>query len=304
MAGGSTKTVVTALVANAGIAVAKFVGFLVTGSSSMLAESVHSVADSGNQGLLLIGGKRAQRDATRRHPFGYGRERYFYAFVVALVLFTLGSAFATYEGIEKITEPHEVGSLGVAIGILLLGILLEGFALRTAVVESRHAKGDASWYEFVRHSRSPELPVVLLEDIGAMFGLVIALAAVGISSATGDPVWDGIGTLTIGILLGLIAIILAFEMRSLLLGESATQTDEDAIESAIGAGDGVVGLVHLQTQHLGPDELLVAARVQFEPGLSGAALTEAIDRVEAEVRQRVPIARVIYLEPDLLERES
>src|SRR5688500_2690734 len=235
MAGGGhgTRAVVAALLANAGIAIAKFVGFIITGSASMLAESIHSAADSGNQGLLLLGGKRARRAADATHPFGYGRERYFWAFVVALVLFSLGGAFAIYEGISKIRHPHPVDSPEVAVGILVLAILLETFSFRTAVVEANHVRGDAGWWQFIRRSKNPELPVVLLEDLGALVGLVLALAAVGTTLATDDPIWDGIGTLSIGVLLTVIAIVLAIEMKSLLIGETADATVEASIRAAI-----------------------------------------------------------------------
>jgi cation diffusion facilitator family transporter len=223
--GGSTRAILAALLANLGIAIAKFVGFLFTGSSSMLAESVHSVADTGNQVLLLVGGRRAQLVATRQHPFGFGRERFFWAFVVSIVLFTLGSGFALYEGIEKLLHPHELESAGWAIAILLVAIALEGFSFRTAVREARPLKGSSSWVRFIRRSKQPELPVVLLEDSGALVGLVLALSAVGLTIATGNPRWDGVGTTCIGVLLGAIAIVLAVEMKSLLIGESATAED-------------------------------------------------------------------------------
>ncbi len=296
---GGTKAIIAALVANAGIAIAKFVGFLITGSSSMLAESVHSVADTSNQGLLLYGGKRSRRDATPEHPFGFGRERYFWSFIVAVVLFTLGSGFAIYEGIEKIRNPHVIDSLGVAVGILLLGIVLEGYSFGTAIKIGRTMKGDAGWWEFIRRSRSPEVPVVLLEDAGAMTGLVLALAGVGLSEVTGDPVWDGIGTLCIGLLLGLIAIVLAIEMKSLLIGESATVRDREAIRVAIESHDSVDSLIHMRTQHLGPDELLVAAKLDFGDTMTVEELAQAVDDVELSIRAAVPVARVIYLEPDV-----
>ena len=174
MAGGGhgTRAVIAALLANVGIAVAKFVGFVITGSASMLAESIHSVADSGNQCLLLLGGRRARREADEAHPFGYGRERYFWAFIVALVLFSLGGAFAIFEGIEKIRHPHEVESPAVAIAILLFAVALETYSFRTAIVEADKIRGDASWWQFIRRSKNPELPVVLLEDLGAEIGLL------------------------------------------------------------------------------------------------------------------------------------
>jgi cation diffusion facilitator family transporter len=299
MAGNSTRAIVAAFFANAGIAVAKFFGFFITGSSSMLAEAVHSVADSGNQGLLLLGGRLAKRAPTDAHPFGYGRERYFWSFVVALVLFSLGGAFATFEGIEKIRHPHELESLGVAVAILVLGIVLEGFSLRTAVVEATPLKGRAGWWQFIRRSRNPELPVVLLEDCGALIGLVLALSGVLLSEVTGDPVWDGIGTLCIGLLLGAIAVVLAIEMKSLLIGEGATPEDRADIVEAMEATPGVQSLIHMRTQYIGPDDLLVAAKVEFESDLDTTGLAAAVDAAEAAVRQRVPSATRIYLEPDL-----
>ena len=302
MAGGGhgTKAVIAALLANAGIAVAKFVGFLITGSASMLAESIHSVADSGNQGLLLLGGRRARRLADESHPFGYGRERYFWAFIVALVLFSLGGAFAMFEGIEKIRHPHEVEAPAVAIGILLFAVALETYSFRTAIVEANKIRGDAGWWQFIRRSKNPELPVVLLEDFGAEVGLLIALAAVSATLAFDDPIFDGIGTLSIGVLLTVIAIVLAVEMKSLLLGETASPEVQVAIRSAIDDEPAVERLIHLRTQHLGPDELLVGAKVSFDPALSVPELAGAVNRVEANVRRRVPEARVMYIEPDVV----
>lgn len=297
-AGGSTRAIVAALLANLGIAIAKFVGFLLTRASSMLAESIHSLADTGNQGLLLLGGRRALREPTDRHPFGYGRERYFWAFVVSVVLFALGSLFALFEGVEKLRHPHELASPEIAAGILAVGIVLEGFSFRTAIVEARRVKGRESWWSFVRHSRNPELPVVLLEDLGAMVGLVLALVAVGLATVTGDPAYDAYGTIVIGVLLGLISAILAIEMKSLLMGESARPRQLAEITDAILAAPEIRSLLHLQTQHLGPDELLVAGKVELTPQLSFAAVVRAIDDAEQRVRAAVPIARVIYLEPD------
>lgn len=302
MAGGGhgTNAVIAALLANMGIAVAKFVGFVITGSASMLAESIHSVADSGNQGLLLLGGKRARREADETHPFGYGRERYFWAFVVALVLFSLGGAFAMFEGVDKIRHPHEVESPAVAIGILLFAVVLETYSFRTAISEANKIRGDASWWQFIRRSKNPELPVVLLEDFGAEVGLLIALAAVTATLATGDPIYDGIGTLSIGVLLSVIAVVLATEMKSLLLGETAAPKVQETIRSAIEDEPAVERLIHLRTQHLGPEELLVGAKVAFADGLSVAGLADVINRVEASVRRSVPEARVMYVEPDVM----
>jgi cation diffusion facilitator family transporter len=290
-AGGGTRAIIAALLANLGIAVAKFVGYLVTGASSMLAEAVHSVADTANQGLLLLGGKRAARAATPEHPFGYGRDRYFYAFVVALLLFTAGAVFAVYEGLHKLAEPEPLTSPLVAVAILVVAICLEGFSFRTAMAESRPLKGTRSWWLFVRQAKAPELPVVLLEDFGALIGLALALSGVGLTVLTGDPVWDAVGTLGIGVLLGVIAIVLVVEMKSLLIGEGALPAVVGRIVTELEAGADVRRCIHLKTQYLGPEELLVAAKIAFTPGLD-------VERV-ARVRAAVPDARVIYLEPDL-----
>jgi cation diffusion facilitator family transporter len=298
--GHGTRAVVAALFANAGIALAKFGGFLVTGSAAMLAESVHSVADTGNQGLLLLGGRRARRSATAEHPFGYGRERYFWSFVVAVMLFSLGGMFAIYEGVSKIRHPHELESPEVAITILVLAILLETFSFRTAIVEANHVKDPtSSWWAFIRRSKNPELPVVLLEDLGALVGLIFALVAVSVSIATDDPLYDGIGTLGIGILLVIIASILAIEMKGLLIGESASTSDQQAIAAAIEVEPSVRRLIHLRTQHIGPDELLVGAKIELVDGLEVAEVAEVVNRVETSVRRAVPTARIMYLEPDI-----
>ncbi len=297
-AGGGTKAILAALFANAGIAAAKFVGFAITGASSMLAEAVHSVADTSNQGLLLLGQKTSKRKATENHPFGFGRDRYFYSFIVALMLFSLGSAFAFYEGIHKLQHPEPLTTPIVAVIILLVAIGLETYSFRTAIVESRKIKGDVSWWGFIRQSRTPELPVVLLEDAGALFGLVFALFGVGLAVITGDPFWDGVGTLMIGTLLGVIAIILIIEMKSLLIGEGATRKELDAISGVLVAGR-VQRLIHIRTQYIGPDEMLVAAKIALEPGLPLAEVAAEIDAAERRVREAVPAARLIYLEPDL-----
>jgi cation diffusion facilitator family transporter len=296
---GGTRAILAALGANLGIAVAKFVGFVITGSSSMLAEAAHSVADSGNQVLLLFGGRRARRAATAEHPFGYGRDRYFYAFVVALVLFTLGSLFSLYEGFHKLRDHGAtLERPQVAIVILLVALGLESFSLRTAVVESNRVRGESGWFQFIRRAKAPELPVVLLEDTAALVGLVFALAGVGLSWLTGDTVWDGIATVLIGLLLGVIAVILIVETKSLLIGEGAAPQTVDKIVAAL-VGPGVNRVIHLRTQYLGPDELLVAAKIAIPRTTVMERVAGAIDDAERRVRQAVPEARLIYLEPDL-----
>ena len=299
MAGhGGTRAIIAALLANAGIALAKFVGYLITGSSSMLAEAVHSVADTSNQGLLLLGGRQAKRTATPEHPFGYGRDRYFYAFVVAMLLFTLGSVFAIYEGIHKLESHDPLESPIIAVVILLIAIALEGFSFRTAMAESRPLKGGSTWWQFIRQAKVPELPVVLLEDLGALVGLVLALLGVGLTLITGDSVFDALGTIAIGVLLGVIAIILIVEMKSLLIGEGATAPVLKTITDGLVSGE-VQRVLHIRTQYIGPEELLVAAKIALTPGLPVEQVAHAIDEAEARVRGAVPEARMIYLEPDL-----
>ncbi|WP_128431309.1 cation diffusion facilitator family transporter [Streptomyces cyaneus] len=298
-ASGGTKAIVAALAANLAIAASKFVAFAFSGSSSMLAEGVHSLADSGNQALLLVGGKKAQREATPQHPFGYGRERYIYAFLVSIILFSVGGMFALYEGYEKIKHPHEIEHWYWPVGVLVFAIIAETFSFRTAIKESNSLRGTKSWKEFVRHAKAPELPVVLLEDLGALVGLVLALGGVGLALITGDGVWDGIGTICIGILLVLIAIVLAVETKSLLLGEAAGVEDVQKIEAAIVDGDTVTRIIHMRTLHLGPEELLVAAKIAVQHEDTATEVASAINAAEARIRDAVPIARVIYLEPDI-----
>jgi cation diffusion facilitator family transporter len=298
-ASGSKRAIIAALTANAGIAAAKFIGFAVTGSSSMLAEAVHSIADTSNQGLLLLGQREAGKKADELHPFGYGRSRYFYSFVVALVLFTLGAAFALYEGYEKVVHPHELTSPVVAIAILVVAICLESYSFRTAMTESRPLKGAGGWWAFIRTSRNPELPVVLLEDTGALVGLAFALVGVGLTMATGNPVWDGVGTLGIGALLAVIAVILMIEMHSALIGEGATPLEDSAIRTALANAANVDRLIHLRTQYLGPDDLLVGAKIALPAGADLATVAATIDAAEEAIRAAVPAATVIYLEPDL-----
>lgn len=297
-AGGGTKAILAALAANAGIAVAKFGGFLFTGSSSMLAESVHSLADTSNQGLLLLGQKTSQRKATEEHPFGYGRDRFFYSFVVALMLFTLGSVFALYEGIHKIEHPEPLESAWVAVLILVIAIGLETYSFRTAITESRVIKGELSWWQFIRKSKTPELPVVLLEDFGALIGLVLALGGVGLTVLTGNAIFDGIGTVCIGVLLGVIAVVLIVETKSLLIGEGASRDVLDEIVAQV-ESERVERVIHIRTQYLGPDELLIAAKICFTESLSVAEVAAEIDGAEKRIRANVPAARLIYLEPDL-----
>jgi len=304
-AGGGTRAIIAALLANLGIAATKFVAWLLTGSSSMLAESIHSVADSGNQALLLVGGKRAQRRATPEHPFGYGRDRYIYAFIVAIVLFSVGGLFALYEAYHKISHPEPIEEWQwVPVTVLIVAIGLEAFSFRTAIHESNHVRGNSSWVQFVRRAKAPELPVVLLEDAGALLGLVFALFGVSLTLITHDGIWDGIGTAAIGVLLVVIAIILAIETKSLLLGEGATPEDAAKIEEALLGGAGVERIIHMKTLYLGPEEMLVAAKIAVPRTELAEEIAEHIDQAETRIREAMPVARVIYIEPDIYHPEA
>lgn len=307
MASGGTRAVVAALLANVGIAITKFIAWALTGASSMLAEAIHSCADSGNQVLLLVGGRRAQAAATPEHPFGYGRRRYVYAFVVSIVLFSVGGLFALYEAFHKYEEIHgghpnellESDFWWVPLVVLVVAIAMEGFSFRTAIVESNRVRGRLAWSTFIRRAKAPELPVILLEDFGALVGLGLALIGVGMTLVTENGYWDVAGTAAIGILLVVIAVILAIEMSSLLIGEGANRDDADRIAAALRGTDGVGQIIHMKTLYLGPDELLVAAKLGFGPTDRADDIAATIDRAESAVREAVPVARVIYLEPDI-----
>lgn len=296
---GGSKAVAAALGANLGIAVAKFVAFAFTGSASMMAEGVHSIADSGNQGLLILGRSRSRRAETSRHPFGYGRERFFYAFVVAVVLFTVGALFSLYEGWHKIADPHDIDEPVWAFAVLGLGILLEGFSFRTAVKESNRTRGDQSWVSYIRRARAPELPVVLLEDFAALLGLVVALVCVALAVITGNGVFDGVGSIAIGLLLGVVAVVLAVETKSMLIGESAVAEVEGKIITELESVEEVDRVIHLRTLHIGPEELLVAAKIAVTHDDTAAEVARGIDAAESRIREAVPEARHIYIEPDL-----
>jgi len=295
------RAVLAALVANLGIAITKFIAFLVSGSTSMLAESVHSVADTGNQVLLLVGRGRANRPPSEEHPFGFGRERYFYGFVVSVMLFTVGAVFSVYEGVHKIINPEEIRSPLVPFIVLAVSAVLEGFSLRTAVHEANAVRGDRNWGTFIRRTKSPELPVVLLEDTAALIGLVLAFAGVGLAVLAHDGRWDGAGSLAIGLLLGVAAAILAMEMKSLLIGESASPDVQQRIVAALEDGPEIARVIHMRTVHMAPDSVLVAAKVAVRENDSAEQITAGINTAERRVRAAVPVAKTIYLEPDIYQ---
>lgn len=294
-----TKAVVAAFLANTGIAITKFVAWFFSGSASMLAEAIHSVADAGNQLLLLLGGRLAKRKADAEHPFGYGRERYVWAFVVALVLFSVGGLFSIAEGVSKLRDPHELDIIWLPLVVLGIAIVLESLSFRTAIKESNQVRGKARWVDFIRKAKSPELPVVLLEDLAALLGLVFAFIAVGLTALTGNPLFDAIGTIVIGVLLIVVAAVLAVEMKSLLIGEGATKEDTARIARVLNAAPGVESVIHMKTLYLGPDELMIAAKVAFPPKSDIEHVARTINELESLLRAEILHARVIYIEPDL-----
>jgi cation diffusion facilitator family transporter len=296
---GGTRAVIAAMIANGGIAVTKFLAFLATGSSSMLSEAIHSVADTFNQGLLLLGGKRAQAAPDAVHQFGYGRRRYVYSFMVAIIIFLLGGLFSLYEGWHKWHFPEELTKVWIAYTVLIVSIGLETYSFRTALREANKSRGSRSLQQYVRDARQPELPVVLLEDTGALIGLVFALLGITMAEVTGDPRWDGLGAMAIGVLLVVIAVFLAFEMASMLVGESALPEQEAAIRAAVAEQAGVHSIIHMRTLHTGPDELLVAVKIGVDPEDQASDLARIIDGAEQRIRAVVPTARWIYVEPDV-----
>ncbi|MEO8363392.1 MAG: cation diffusion facilitator family transporter [Ilumatobacteraceae bacterium] len=299
---GSRRAIYAAFAANLGIAIAKLIGAIITGSAGLLAETFHSLADTGNQALLLVGGRRAERKASEEHPFGYGSERYFWSFVVALVLFSLGGLFALFEGVQKLRDPHEASHLRLAVFILIVAIVLESISLRTAVREAKHSKpSDESWWSYIRKSKEPELPVVLLEDIGAEIGLIFALIGVIVASVTGNSRWDALGSLAIGVLLIAIAYVLAVKMKSLLIGEAATSEVQQHVTAALIGHPDVIRIIHMRTLHLGPDEILLAVKIEFNRQLSVTQLAKAIDDAEVRARDAIHQRLVIYIEPDIMD---
>lgn len=296
---GGSKAIIAAFLANTGIAITKFIAWIFSGSSSMLAESVHSVADAANQLLLLLGGKRAKQKADKEHPFGYGRVRFVYAFVVAIVLFAMGGVFSIYEGISKIREPHPLEVWWLPMLVLTIAIVLESFSLRTAIKESRPHKGNSSWMAFIRKSKAPELPVVLLEDAGALLGLVLAFFGVGLTVLTGNSVFDGAATIAIGVLLILIAAVIGWEVKSLLVGEGASDGDVAKIEEALLASSDVDRIIHMKTLYVGPDEFMIGAKVSLAPDRTMKEVSVIVNLAERRVREAVPAARIIYIEPDV-----
>jgi cation diffusion facilitator family transporter len=300
MASGRPIAVVAAFVSNLLIAVAKFVAFSFTGSSSMLAEGFHSVADTGNQALLLLGRNRSQRAASSRHPFGYAPERYFWAFVVAIILFAFGAVFSFWEGYQKLSDPHPIESPIWAFAVLGIAIAVESVAFTIAVKEANRTR-TGSWWQYIRSTKDAENSVVLLEDAAAQVGLAVAIVGVSLAVTTGDARWDALGSLAIGAILAFVSGLLATEMRSLLIGEAVSPVNRDRIIEAIQAEPALERLMELRTMHLGPDEVMVTARVELAAELTFDDAARTVAAIEERIREAVPIATEIFIEPAVAE---
>jgi cation diffusion facilitator family transporter len=296
------RAVIAALAVNLAIALSKFAAFLVSGSSSMLAEAVHSLADTFNQVLLLVGDNRSERSATEEHPFGYGRETYFYGFIVAVMLFGVGALFSVYDGVHKMLHPEPIHDPAVAFAVVGISVVLESFSLRTALQEvnkHRPVRTFAGLARFIRRTKAPELVVVVLEDSAALLGLIFAFLGVLLSVLTGDGVWDGAGSVAIGVLLAGAAFVVARETKSLLLGESAGPETTGRIITAVESGPESFRVIHLRTVHMSPDKILVASKIAVPADMTAAVLVTGIDATEKRIRDAVPAAVTIYLEPDV-----
>lgn len=296
----SKAAVLAALLANVGVGISKFIAFLLTGASSMLAEAVHSVADSSNQILLLIGGRQSKQKPTRSHPFGYGRVHFLYAFMVSIVLFSLGGLFAVAQGVSKIKNPDALQSPLVAYGVLVVAIALEAWALRTVLSEARRFKPKhQSWWQYMQRTKSVNHVVLMLEDSAALIGLGLAAGGISLSLLTGNPIWDGVATLLIGGLLVAVATILFHEVKSLLIGEAADPAIENEMLQIILSVEGVDRVVDLKTLYIGPAELFIAMKVTVGSEDNAATVAWTIDEIEARLRKAFPAAEMIYVEPDL-----
>ena len=292
----------TALGANVAVAIAKGIAAAITGSSAVLAESLHSVADSVNEILLLVGARRAVRPADLRHPFGHARYRYLYAFVVSLAVFWIGGVLSVLEGVNHLVTREEIVDPRWAFAVLALAALLDGWSLRTTKLAWRGAKGELSWRRVIRDTKAPDLIVVFLEDVGALAGVAIAAIGLGLTTITDDGTWDAIASIAIGILLMAIGLVVNRETQSLLVGEAAAVDVVAAIRDAIASTAGIDGVRELRTIHIGPDDLVVAAGVWVDASSSATAISRSLDNAERRVREVAPFRTVVVIEPRVRDR--
>jgi len=296
----SLKSILFALGANFLIALAKTAGAIFTGSSSMLAEAIHSYADCANQALLLWGLREGKRRPSNDHPLGYGKAIYFWSFIVALMLFSMGGLFSVYEGVHKLKAPEPLSNAWVAIAILVFGIAAESVSLWGCLREVNKDRGQQSLWRWFRESRQSELLVVLAEDVAALGGLVLALAFIGLALATGNPAWDAAGSIAIGLLLILVAVLVGIEVKALLIGQSVEARVLDRMRAHLAGDAEVDGVYKLLTQQLGRD-VMVAVKAKMRPVDSAASLVAAINRVEQRFRAAFPQVQWLFFEPDLAD---
>lgn len=296
----TARAILYAFMANFGIAIAKSWAAWLTGSGSMLAEAIHSYADTGNQVLLFLGLKQSQRPADDEHPLGYGKLSYFWSFVVAILLFSMGGLFSIYEGLHKLQNPEPLSQIWIAIVVLVLAMLLEGLSLYGALREIRKIRGERPFREWLKHTRNSELVVVLGEDIGAQLGLMFALGFLVLAEITGDPVYDALGSICIGVILIIISAFVASRIRSLLVGRSAEPDIQDAINAIISEQDGIENVFNTITMQFGPDTML-AAKIKMRPGMDIEDVVSKINALERELKARVPNLRWCFIEPDVVD---
>jgi cation diffusion facilitator family transporter len=292
------RTLLIALAANLGIAVSKFVAAAITGSSAMLTEGIHSVVDSANQLLLIWGRRQSRKPPDLRHPFGYGRELYFWSFVVAILVFALGAGVSVYEGVIHILEPEEAVSPIIGYAVLLIAFLLEGGSTLAAFKEFRAAKGSLSWLQAVQRSKDPPAFIVLLENGAAMAGILVAAVGLALSQISGNPFFDGAASIVIGVILGLTAWLLAVESKALLIGEAADPELVEGIRRAAEGKAGIVGVGHVLTVHSAPDQITVVMAADFEDSITAGAVETIVADIEREVAQRWPAVRRLYIRPE------
>lgn len=297
---GSTAHIVQSLVVNLVIAISKGVAAVITGSGAMLAETIHSFADCGNQGLLLFGVKQARRPPTPAHPLGYGRAMYFWSFMVAMLLFTGGGMFSIYEGIHKMRHPEPVEDITVGLVVLGIALLLEAWATYGNIKEIRRRKGATAFMRYLRDSKDSDLVVVFGENSAAVLGLILALLALVLSKTTGDGRWDGAGSLAVGVVLVFVAIFLAREIKSLLVGESADPAIDAAVRRVAAADPNIVAVLRTLTIQQGPGEVVVAMKVKMKPGLTtGGEVCAALNAFETKLQIEAPEVKWSFVEPDL-----
>jgi len=302
MASGSKKVIYVALAANAVIATAKFIAAAITGSSAMFSEGIHTSVDTGNQLMLLLGLKKAKQPADKNHPFGYGKEIYFWCFIVAIMVFAIGAGISIYEGIHSVMDPHPIENVLISYGVLGFGILLTGVAWYFAWKEFKHIKGNRGLFEAVHKEKNPTTFVVLFEDSAALLGLFVAIAGIGLSQWTGNPIFDGIASICIGVILGSTAAWLAYETKGLLIGESAQTQTVQGINTLARKLDAIKNVNEVLTMHVGPEYILVTITADFNNKLNAGAIEQSVARLTNDIKAKYPRVKRVFIEAEALAK--